>query len=95
MKEFDEDNHYEVESLYYIEDDNYMIDEDGNPRPDILQIIPAFDFEFFRLLGGTYYKKGRTPGVMYELVFPIPDDIYCDSSSLKDLMSKRRVVDGY
>jgi hypothetical protein len=65
------DGHYEVETLYYNSMMNYMVDEDGHPRPDILDILPVFEFEHFKEVRGTYYVKGKNPSIMYELVFPL------------------------
>jgi hypothetical protein len=48
-----------------------MVDGDGNPRPDILDIIPVFQYESFKKRKGVFYLRNKPFDVPYRLIFPM------------------------
>jgi len=64
----------EIFSLYYDEEENYMVDQEGEIVYDIFRIISPGRLEYMKQKRGVEYIRGVKPGVIYELDFPLFDD---------------------
>ncbi len=67
-----------VKSLYYMEDDNVFIDDDGYVVCDIFRYFSPNMLMLFREKRGTFYLPYKpSDEVVYELVFPLHEDDEC------------------
>lgn len=63
----------ETVSIYYNDNDNSFMDDFGSIEYDISDIMPLKMVIRHKEIGGTYYAKNITPGIIYEIEFPIRD----------------------
>jgi hypothetical protein len=65
----------EVVSLFYQDEANAFIDEDGRfLSADSFHIISPGRFEYLKKCGGAEYVNGDKPGTVYELIFTTYDE---------------------
>lgn len=69
-----EEGVYEIRTLYYYENQNYVVDEDGMIVYDIFRYITPSLYYLFLKKKTTVHIKGIEPGVVYELVYPEDDE---------------------